>query len=273
MSVHVVAPVWRYSEAKGTALLVLLALADNANDDGFAWPSLDTIAAKCRISKRQTIRVIDALAQSGELAVIRGGGRESSTGKGIPNHYRVEVPALQKKGAKMAPFGSEKGDIPGRGTVTSRAKKGDTAMSPEPSLEPSVGTVTHPQEALEVGNGKGVDEKLVSKFCRYLADLVATAQGKKTGQPYPKTWRLPAADLLLAYSQDELRESVAWGVEQPWWVNRIRTMPLLRQRYGEMRAEWVATRKKAARRPKSKDEERRERTKRRLDRVRAAKEA
>ena len=40
MSIRVMTQVWDTSEQKGSALLLLLALADHAADDGFCWPGI-----------------------------------------------------------------------------------------------------------------------------------------------------------------------------------------------------------------------------------------
>jgi hypothetical protein len=51
--------------------LVLLAIADSANgDEGTgAWPSMETLAAKTRLGRRQVQKLVDRLEKSGELAV------------------------------------------------------------------------------------------------------------------------------------------------------------------------------------------------------------
>lgn len=68
--------VWEYSAVGGSELLVLLAIADHAHDDGGgAWPSVPTLARKCKLSDRHVRRVIRALEDSGEIAVERGAGR------------------------------------------------------------------------------------------------------------------------------------------------------------------------------------------------------
>lgn len=52
-----------------TKKLVLLKLADNANDEGVAWPSYDTIAQHCETSRRTVIRKIKELAESGFIQI------------------------------------------------------------------------------------------------------------------------------------------------------------------------------------------------------------
>lgn len=88
--------VWDYSKAKGIDRLVLLAIADCANDIGAqAWPSLLTLARKANVSKRTIQRSIEALVLSGELVVDRpGGGRTSARYRVIQSgqdDYRGQV--------------------------------------------------------------------------------------------------------------------------------------------------------------------------------------
>lgn len=62
-------------------LIVLLAIADYANDDGVAWPSIDSIAQKSRFSRRSVFYVLDRLKKADKLSIKTGGGRASSTYK------------------------------------------------------------------------------------------------------------------------------------------------------------------------------------------------
>jgi hypothetical protein len=62
--------VWQHSTAEGIERLVLLAIADQAGDDGAqAWPSVQRLASKTRVSVRTVQRAIRALEARGELAV------------------------------------------------------------------------------------------------------------------------------------------------------------------------------------------------------------
>jgi len=40
MSIKVMSYVWEASKAKGSELLLLLAIADHAADDGYCWPGI-----------------------------------------------------------------------------------------------------------------------------------------------------------------------------------------------------------------------------------------
>lgn len=90
MSVRVMSWVWEHSEAEGSDRLVLLAIADQAGDaGGHAWPSVQTIAGKARVSVRTAQRSIKSLVALGELSVDVNAGRN-----GV-NVYRVNMTPRQ----------------------------------------------------------------------------------------------------------------------------------------------------------------------------------
>jgi len=101
MSIHVSEWVWEHSEAKGSARLVLLAIADYANREGeHAYPKVSTIAAKCRISEETVRKAIIDLTALGELEVVRNGGGAGSyySPRHRPNLYRLPKFAEQAHG-------------------------------------------------------------------------------------------------------------------------------------------------------------------------------
>lgn len=106
MSVRVMADVFEFSEATGNDRLVLLAIADEVNDDGAGgYPGIDRLAAKARIPRRTVMRCIERLEQLGELAVTR----PETRGRGHYNRYRVLVDNPDRKGVKVAPSTSDIG--------------------------------------------------------------------------------------------------------------------------------------------------------------------
>ncbi len=129
MSIKIMNAVWHLSKQKGTSLLLLIAIADNANDDGEAWPGIEYLARKIRMSERQTQRLVRDLEKTDELIVERGGGRGNAHRyfilAGKPPEDIAALKSREKKGDKMSPF-------PGGTTARSpRAKKGDK-LSPFP---------------------------------------------------------------------------------------------------------------------------------------------
>src|SRR5690606_4221675 len=69
MSIKVMSRVWEESKQKANKLLMLLALADNANDAGYAYPSVNTLAKKVRVNRRNAQKIIDTLEADGDLIV------------------------------------------------------------------------------------------------------------------------------------------------------------------------------------------------------------
>lgn len=82
MSINVMSAIWKSSQATGGELLVLLAIADFADDDGMAYPSVSTLGKKSRLSARQVQRAIRRLTALGELAIETGKGRMGATSTG-----------------------------------------------------------------------------------------------------------------------------------------------------------------------------------------------
>lgn len=92
MSVKLMSQVWELANVDQGTLLVLLALADWANDKGVCWPSVPAIARKARLGDRQVRRILHALEERGIITVQeqrgRKRGKEYST-----NVYRLNLTA------------------------------------------------------------------------------------------------------------------------------------------------------------------------------------
>jgi hypothetical protein len=78
--------------------LVLLKLADNANDDGICFPSYQYIADKCEMSKRSAISHIDDLIKMGFVTKKARKNKDGSSA----NLYLLH---LEQGGEKSAPGG------------------------------------------------------------------------------------------------------------------------------------------------------------------------
>jgi hypothetical protein len=72
--------VWEDQRHGGQELLLLLALADFANDEGFCWPAVQTLAKKVRVSESSIHRALADLETEGSISIYeKGGGRRSNT--------------------------------------------------------------------------------------------------------------------------------------------------------------------------------------------------
>lgn len=79
MSVKLMNRVWKHSRAKGTARLVLLAIADHCSADGIAWPSLSRLASYVNVDRSNVIRAINGLVDDGELVRVGRGSKGKAT--------------------------------------------------------------------------------------------------------------------------------------------------------------------------------------------------
>lgn len=83
MSLSASTYIWKTTKQKGNALVVLLALADYADKDGLAWPKIESLAAKARMSTRTVYRVLNQLKASGDILIMEGVNHWTA------NHYQI----------------------------------------------------------------------------------------------------------------------------------------------------------------------------------------
>ena len=152
MSIKRMSAVWEHSQHKGSELLLMLAIADTANDLGVAWPGYPYLAKKIRMARRSAIRLAATCAESGELWILNRSHRKSNiyiVTVGLSNEeLRLGAEQALKMGA-VPPSGSDILSPPPQvlavtschyeGTtchhvVIPATPKGDTAMAPDPSL-------------------------------------------------------------------------------------------------------------------------------------------
>lgn len=129
MSVHVMARVFNASRTRSPIQqLILLAIANHCGeDDGSgAWPSLATIARETKLTPRSVRRGIRALESCGDLEVVRGGGRDTSS-------YRVLV--SDEEGAQETP----RTECP---PVTGSRERGHSVRAPETARPVAPDTVS-----------------------------------------------------------------------------------------------------------------------------------
>ncbi|WP_425407572.1 helix-turn-helix domain-containing protein [Hwanghaeella sp.] len=141
--------VWKNSKASGTALVLMLALAEFANDDMEAWPSIRTLAMRARVDRRNVIRHVQRLIEAGEIKPVRTGRRSVVV-------YRITIAESTTSGAETS-GDTVTGDEIATGDeyVTPTSDAGATRSSgdfatrtvKEPSVEPSVPPSSPPERS------------------------------------------------------------------------------------------------------------------------------
>lgn len=118
MSIGLMSLVWKVS-LPASEKLVLLALADCANDEGGCWPSMKTLVGKCSKSERTVQAAIKALVDAGHLT------RTERLGKGC--FYTVHprescTPAKVAPPQKTTKTPAESADKPSRTIIPDKSK-------------------------------------------------------------------------------------------------------------------------------------------------------
>lgn len=76
--------VWAEAPYQGGALLILLAMADWADENGYCWPSVRTLAKKSRQSERNVRKCLARMKEDGAVAV------EPNAGPHCANRYQIK---------------------------------------------------------------------------------------------------------------------------------------------------------------------------------------
>lgn len=216
--------VWESSRAEGMDRLVLLAIADNANDQGAnAWPSVATIAGKAKVSERTVQRCVKSLQLLGELEVVIGGGRHNVNIYTVLMNGRQDVTPSESHPVNVTPIVDRE-----RVTTSQERVSGSpetvTPVSPEPSL-----TIKEPSKTLSSARAD------VERICGHLADAVQ-ANGSKRPRVTDR-WRSSARLLLDAdgKTEDQIHNAIAWCQGDEFWRANILSLPKLREKYDQMR--------------------------------------
>lgn len=105
MSIRLMTDVWDHGPDGQGELLVLLALADFANDAGMSWPTVSTLAKRARMSERNARRVLRKLEELGYVST------EPQRGRNYQNLYVVNRDALKPDNLSGRTFATVKPDI------------------------------------------------------------------------------------------------------------------------------------------------------------------
>lgn len=139
MSFKLVAQVMEIKVGSPLRKIILIKLADQANDEGICWPSYETIARACEISKRSVITHIQILEAQNFLRIEKRYNKDA--GKNFSNRYHL---TLDKGSANPAlvKTTSSSGENPALGDAADSL--GGETVAPEPINEPTKEPVIEP---------------------------------------------------------------------------------------------------------------------------------
>jgi hypothetical protein len=185
MSVKAISWVWQNSKQKGGALLVELAIADFCDDQGRAWPAIETLANKARMTPRNVNYIIEEKLKPAGLTVEKNGGPHRA------NLYRLSINLEGEADCRVKTF-------QGEAHFTKRVKP----ISPNPSLN------RHKKKE-ETESDKLIPDSLSTKAKRKLTRPDPAVAFERFYQAYPrrvgrqealKAWRKlnPDVELIAA---------------------------------------------------------------------------
>lgn len=229
MSIKVMEWVWNNSSARDGQLLVLLAIADNANHEGRnAFPSIAELCRKSRLSQRGVRYALRGLEEAGCVVTT------PQAGPGGCNRYQVVM--------DPAEIAAPPADIAGGQVLQggNMQQQGGQSVTPDLSqiapvtvLEPS----TNPKEDTSPIADAPADpiRDDVERLCRHLAERIVDNGSKRPN--ITDTWR-KAARLLMdkdGRSEQEIHAAIDWCQSHSFWRPNVMSMPTLRAQYDRMR--------------------------------------
>ena len=192
---------WR-QQLSPTPKLILMALADAANDDGICWPSVSTVATKCCVSVRTVRRVMQKLVDRG---LLHSEQRYRKDGSCSSNRYQLRL----EGGDRLSPAAGHGDVIPGQGCEG----------SPDASDIPGTTRGTQKESPQTPGTAAGA----------VVPRSTGSGAGKLSELEYPKALSVAereAARQKLAGLPDDLAQQLLDELAASIRANVIQTTPL-----------------------------------------------
>lgn len=133
--------IWDNGPTDRAELVVMLALADYANDEGECWPSMAGIAQKARMTERGAQKILRRLEKTCWLKIETGGGR------GGKNHY-VILDGNPEQHSVNTEHRMEEKPRTGEHKPRTGEQKTPNGGSPEPSITIKEPSINKTREAL-----------------------------------------------------------------------------------------------------------------------------
>ncbi|HFI8077379.1 TPA: helix-turn-helix domain-containing protein [Escherichia coli] len=210
MSMRLMVDVFHTEVGNPMHKLVLLKLADNANDNGECYPSYQHIAKQCEINKSTAMRAIEALCKKGLLLkqprYLIGGKEQTS------NFYVIVLPSLSGSGTKQPGVVAESNQ--GSGTkqpgVVAESNPNQSYITSKENIK-DIPPCIPPEE-------KQVNQDGVNEAALRCLDFYNDKAGCKCRDAKPFVELLTETKTRKAYTEDEITLVIEWALTQ--WRSR-----------------------------------------------------
>jgi len=234
MSVKVSSWVWHEAtrEVSGNELILLLALADIADDQGRcrfvddeAGLTYDGLASKVRVDRRTIERLIPKLRDRGLVEHSKGV-------KGRPNEFRVVVPWARISADNMS--GNDVREAADSPTAVQDSPTATTIFPDNSSSRTSLSRIDVADVSTSMPATLG--QRFAQPLCGVLvAELIRNEV--KYPDPMSKRW-LDAARLLVDVDKRDPHQAkvlIEWACRDGFWRANILSMPTFREQYDKLR--------------------------------------
>lgn len=190
----------REDDLSTTEAMVLLALADNANDAGFAFPSVSTLSAKCRMTDRGVQGVVERLVEKGELVVEerhRPNGSTTSNLYTLVDFRKGRVNVVHPPVNVVHPHNSNKSNT----TTTTPAAPGKGAGH---------GTISGGSEVATI-------RQMVMSYFDGLRSCGKMVQEKN----FPRYVRAAKSGIELGFTPEQVMAATVELSKQPFWSDKM----------------------------------------------------
>jgi hypothetical protein len=245
MSIRLMTRVWDDAPYEGARLLVLLAMADTAHDDGSFFVSQAHLAGKARCSTEYVRLSVKQFIDDGYVTVTAKGNHRGKATEYVLHPPTQVVPNSVGEGSSGTPLPNSDGE--NSPTLTGSLPNSiEQHSSYTPVLTPVLLTSDVPPDTAQVAVVEGVDKREARRLATLLADLI---EGNGSKRPnVTETW---VKDIRLMIqrdgrSPDSIEKAIRWCQADDFWRANIGSPSKLRAKYDQMRLQ-------AARRPTGRD--------------------
>lgn len=200
MSIHRITAIMKQSQYTGNDFAIMTALAWHADDDGYCWPSIETIAEFSHVHPRTVIRRLEYLEKSGGLLIKRSrrghrylvivGMSQDDVEKACLTHFSCHPSELRQSPRSDSSVTSEE-QIRSDSSVTSQRRRSDNSVtfrtdtsvtSERPRIDTSVTSGSDTSVTLEV-TPVSIDQSIMVKEPSIAAPPPDTKSAPGTAMP------------------------------------------------------------------------------------------
>lgn len=202
--------------------LILIKLADQANDQGVCWPSYETIAHHCEAGRRSVINHIKQLEKDGFLRIEKTYDKETKQNKSNRYHLTIEQGNIGKGGsANNAPGVVQylhQGSANDALGVVQDLHQGSAKFAPKPIIEPiniePINETNNKEAETEI---KKCAENSFKKQAEELVDFWNDNHGKpKSANIKPSVWIDTLKTRLKKFSVEEIQIAMLGVIQSNW---------------------------------------------------------